>query len=98
MIFDKPSDWTLQDWRKSDAAKFMRKFDPTEWVDWQDMTETEKNKNPGGEITDGFARKVSDGEKQRRWDAMSTDEKNVIRSIPNFDAEKFYRITGVNVK
>ena len=28
---------------------------------------------------------------------ISENEKNILRSIPNWDAEKFYEITGVRV-
>ena len=31
------------------------------------------------------------------WDSLSGMRKNIIRSIPNFDADKFFEITGIKV-
>jgi hypothetical protein len=31
------------------------------------------------------------------WNELSERERNVIKSIPNFDAEKFFKITGIRV-
>ena len=31
------------------------------------------------------------------WDGLNTIDKNIIKSIPNFDAEKFQKCTGIKV-
>jgi len=36
-------------------------------------------------------------DKQKWWDGLSEDDKNAVKSLPNFDADKFYICTGIKV-
>lgn len=62
-IFDKPSDWTFEDWWESGARNILDRI----------------------------------GHSQEEWEKLSDDDKKVILEIPNFDAEKFKMITGIDV-
>lgn len=62
------------------------------------MTDAEKADNPGYETTGGYLKQVGLKEAFREmWKGLSDDQRECIKSIPNFDAQKFEKITGVNV-
>ena len=98
MFFDKPSDITFNQWRKSDAYWLLNRIDfrPTEWIMMSDMTDVEKEKHPEYETTGGYLRNVDNSECCAEWwDGLTEKEKAIIKAIPNFDSKKFYQITGI---
>lgn len=99
-LFDKPSDWTYRDWANSDARYILNNM-PTDdicWVYSEDMTDEEKEKHPEHETTGGFLRTRSkSSERQAWWKRLDEHRKKEVKSIPNFDAEIFKRITGIDV-
>ena len=101
MFFDKPSDITFNQWRKSYAYWLLNRIDfrPTEWIMMSDMTDVEKEKHPEYETTGGYLRNVDNSECCAEWwDGLTEKEKEIIKGIPNFDSEKFYQITGIKVE
>ena len=101
MFFDKPSDITFNQWRKSYAYWLLNRIDfrPTEWIMMSDMTDVEKEKHPKYETTGGYLRNVDNSECCAEWwDGLTEKEKEIIKGIPNFDSEKFYQITGIKVE
>lgn len=67
-MFNKPSDWTLRDWRVSVAREIMLNL---------------------------FQETAS---RQTRWDKLSKEDKAIITSLPNFDADIFEECTGIRVE
>ena len=99
-IFDADSGMTFCEWRDSDYYRVLSKIDarPVIWVCKDDMTEQERTEHPECTTTGGYLRKVDPKDAyQRWWDGLSEDDRDIIRSIPNFDADKFKQITGVGV-
>lgn len=100
LIFDKPSNWTIEYWWNSDARYLLNKIpkNVVEWIYESDMTDEEKEKNPTYKTTGGYL-KVFDGSESAQiwWDGLSNKNKKIIKSIPNFDAEKFEKCTGIKV-
>jgi hypothetical protein len=94
-MFDKDSDWTMNDWQDSDAFEVMLKC-PC-YINYYDNDqkksivhkETARDKQKWWEET---ARN-----RQKWWDELSEDDKNAVKSLPNFDADKFYLCTGIRV-
>ena len=99
MFFDKPSTWTLEDWRCSDAYHALRNnIDLTEWVTSENMTGIEKIKHPESEAAGGYLRERDFKLACREgWVEMTDEKKQAVKNLPNFDAEKFEQITGINV-
>ena len=100
-FFDKESDMTFKQWRNSEAYQLLRRiqFEPNQWI-WEDeMSEAEKAKHPEYKTTDGYL-KIRDNTDccKEWWNGLTEREKQVIMSIPNFDADKFYLITGIRVE
>ena len=100
MFFDKPTHITFETWRSSDAYWLMNRIDfrPTEWVHSENMTDEEKKAHPEHETTGGYL-KIRDNKDCciEWWKGLSEIEKRIIRQIPNFDADKFFEITGIKV-
>ena len=96
-FFDKETDMTIEEWRKSEAFAILRKIDlrPVEWV-WGE-------EHPDHKITGGYLEKTEAGRIYTHepfltwWNSLNEREKEIIKNIPNFDAEKFFKITGIRV-
>ena len=100
MLFNKPSDMTYNDWLRSDARYLLNQIpkDVVEWVYEEDMTDEEKVANPTYETTGGYLKVLDESEcGQLWWGSLSDRQKNIIKAIPNFDAEIFFQCTGVRV-
>lgn len=99
-MFDAPSDWTWGRWYNSKARLIMQSA-PTDyviWVDSSDMSENEKQDHPEYKATGGYLRHVNDSiHRQEWWDMLSNNDKNTVMSLPNFDADKFEKCTGIRI-
>ena len=101
LMFNKPSDWTFRDWWNSEARYLLNKIQHNvlEWIWSDDMTDEEKEQHPEYETTGGYLKELDESEcGQIWWDSLSDHGKNVIKSLPNFDAEIFKEITGIDIK
>ena len=97
IIFNRPSEMTLSEFRNSKYAILLRKgFELTKWINYEDLPEHERNEKTkacGGKvITKSYKQAWKD-----KWDATSDEDRQIIMSMPNFDAEVFYEITGIRV-
>ena len=100
MLFNKPSDMTYRNWLNSDAKYLLNQIpkDVVELVREEDMTDEEKATYPTYKTTGGYLKVLDESEcGQIWWDSLSEYQKNIIKSIPNFDAEIFEQCTGIKV-
>ena len=100
LIFDKPSDWTLKDWWNSNARRLLNQIPKSvvEWIYKEDMIDKEKEENPTYKTTGGYLKVLDESESaQIWWDGLKDEDKNTVKLIPNFDAEKFEKCTGIKV-
>ena len=100
LIFDKPSDWTLKDWQNSNARRLLNQIPKSvvEWIYEENMTDQEKEENPTYKTTGGYLKVLDESESaQIWWDGLEDENKNTVKLIPNFDAEKFEKCTGIKV-
>ena len=100
-MFNKPSDWTFEDWRTSEAAHLLNKAQYTffKWICSDNMTDEEKEQHPEYKTTGGYLKKLNKTKcMQIWWNGLSSYEKNVIMTLPNFNAKIFKEITGINIK
>jgi hypothetical protein len=86
-FFDSPSDISYNEWHESEAYKLLKKVNlsPLEWIEYDTI---------GGFLK---AREIENPYKEW-WDKLTREERIIIRSIPNFDQDKFWRITGVKAE
>lgn len=100
MLFNKPSDMTYREWIDSDARYLLNRIpkNAVEWIYSEDMTDEEKAEHPTHETTGGYLKVLDESEcGQLWWGSLSDRQKNIIKAIPNFDAEIFFQCTGVRV-
>ena len=99
-LFNKPSGMTYREWMDSDARYLLNQIpkDVVEWVYEEDMTDEEKAAYPTYETTGGYLKVLDESEcGQLWWGSLSDRRKEIIKAIPNFDAEIFFQCTGVRV-
>ena len=99
-MFNKPTDWTFNYWRNCSARYLLNQIDdcPLEYVYLSDMTDEEKSAHPEAETTGGYLKKLTTADNARKWWAgLNADYRNIIFSLPNFDAEIFKEITGIDI-
>lgn len=96
-LFDKPTKLTVRQWEQSKAIEVMnRLLETTTWVHASSMTAEEKQTYPKYETTDGYLKIKSLKEAWKdMWGNLSTENKKVFTDLENFDADKFFKITGV---
>ncbi len=93
--FNKPC--TRDQWAQADIPSWLY-FKLTEWVDKEDMTDLEKQDHPTYEITGGYLKKYEYQEAWKKsYDNATREEQLKIKSLPNFDAEVFYEISGIKI-
>ena len=98
MLFNKPSGMTYREWIDSDARHLLNQIpnNIVEWVYEENMTDTEKAAHPTHETTGGYLKVLDESEcGQLWWDALTDYQKNIIKEIPNFDADVFFQCTGI---
>ena len=99
-MFNKPTDWTFEQWFNCRARRLLNEIDdcPLEYVYLSDMTDEEKAAHPEAETTGGYLKERTMADNARKWwEGLSADDRNVILSLPNFDAAIFKEITGIDV-
>ena len=100
-LFNKPSDWTYQDWLNSDARYILNCIPSNvlEWIWSDDMTDEEKTEHPEHQVTGGFLKHIEkETGRQMWWDGLSDHKKEIVLNLPNFDKTIFKEITGIDVQ
>ena len=99
-MFNKPTDWTFEQWFNCSARYLLNQIEdcPLEYVWFDTMTDEEKAAHPEAETTGGYLKERTTADNARKWWAgLSADDRNIIFSLPNFDAAIFKEITGIDV-
>ena len=99
-MFDELTEMTYRDWLNHPARFILNgvPFDELRWVYSEDMTDDEKKEHPEHDVTGGFLKEFDYSKKRQNWwDELDSDDKKTIKSLPNFDKQKFERITGIKV-
>lgn len=100
LMFNKPSYWTFGDWQNSEARYLLSKIQHNvlKWIWSDDMTDEEKEQHPEYKTTGGYLKELDESEcGQIWWNSLSDHEKDVIKTLPNFDVEIFKECTGITV-
>ena len=98
-MFDKESPWTYYDWYYSRARRIMEgcPYSYSDYIPADDMTDEEKEKHPEHKTIGGFVKAftVMTEDKQKWWDSLSKKDKDEVKALPNFDADKFCKCVGI---
>ena len=96
-IFDKDTNMTLREFRKSKYNKALKsvQFILEEWVEY---TEEEKKEDENKKLVGCYLKIYTYKEACANWwNKMTEENREIVMSIPNFNADKFYEITGIRV-
>jgi hypothetical protein len=96
LVFGKECKYeTIRDAEKPSCLYFNTK----EWIEFSDMTDEEKEKNPQSKTTGGYLKCYEYKEAfTKSMEKASKEEIKQIKELPNFDAEVFYQISGFRIK
>ena len=100
MMFNKPTSWTYQTWRDSNACYYLNQIsrNVVGWIFENDMTDEEKENHPEYKTTGGYLKVLGETEcAQMWWDNANEEVKQCILDLPNFDAGIFKECTGIDV-
>ncbi len=99
ILFDKLTDINIRDWENSEAVQTMNELlETTIWVYASSMNDKEKEANPKYETTGGYLKTKTLKEAWAdMWGNLSEKKKKVFTDLPNFDADKFFQITGIKI-
>ena len=68
------------------------------WIYETNMTDEEKENNPTYKTTGGYLKTIPFKEACiLMWNNLDEEDKQSVKDIPNFNAEIFFKITGINV-
>ena len=99
-FFDKPSKMTFDEARE--AIPYVELPLLVEFVDSSKMSDQEKSDNPNHSTIGGFLRVDKEWTVQKAfssvWPKLPKETKEKFLNLPNFDAEKFKKCTGVDVE
>ena len=102
LMFNKPSVWTIGDWRNSKACIILNMMPKNrlKWVTLYNMNDEEKELYPSCETTGGYLKEieVTTEDKQNWWNDLSESDRKEVLSLPNFDKDIFKEITGIDVE
>ena len=99
-MFNRSTDWTVENWNNCRARHLLNQIDdcPLEYVYLSGMTAEEKAAHPEAKTTGGYLKKRTlKGNAQNWWDSLNDADRNTILSLPNFDADIFYKTTGIDI-
>ena len=100
MLFNKQSDWTIEQFEKSNAFNLLRNnVDTKMWVYESSMTDKEKELFPSYRTAGGYLKDIPFKEAfSNAWHNWSAENRKAFTSLPNFDKNIFEEITSVKVK
>ena len=101
-MFNKPTDWTYEDWRRSRAFDLLYwdlpRLETVEWISADIMSDDEKKAYPDYEVTGGYLKVLNIKESnQVWWESLSESDKKAILSLPNFDKAIFEKVLGIKI-
>lgn len=98
-MFNKQTNIKYSNFINSDEYPSFYGFNLNTWISESFMTEQEKSENPTHKTTGGYLKSI---EYKTAWSIFwrNTDEENRQKflNLPNFDAEIFKEITGIDVE
>jgi len=86
-----------EDWDKAEKPDFIY-FDLTEFIEESEMTDIEKKEHPEYKTIGGYLKVYEYKEAfKKSWDNATDEDRQLIFNLPNFDAEIFKEISGIDV-
>ena len=74
-------------------------YSHSNFIHESNMTDEEKERHPEYKTIGGYVKTVTitESDRQKWWDELAEEEKEAVKELPNFDADKFKKCTGISV-
>ena len=96
-IFNKK--YLIEDWENAEKPMFIQNVFINKWIYFDNMTDKEKVEFKDAYITDGYLKTFGYKEAWRiAYDNASKNDIEILKKLPNFDANIFKEITGITIK
>ena len=98
-LFEKPTDMIAEEVYNIPGVRILSwNYENNWWIYSKNMTDEEKAVHPEHETTGGYIKSIPFKDAcALMWGNLTDKEKETVKAIPNFDADIFYRITGIKV-
>ena len=98
-IFNLPTKISRNEIRNHKGIKILDwNFENSWWIYSENMSDEEKSIHPEHETTGGYLKTVDFKTACRMmWNKLSDEDKQSVKEIPNFNAEVFKEITGIEI-
>ena len=99
-LFERPTEMTREEVLEIPGVKILNwNYEDNWWVYSNNMTDDEKAAHPEHETLGGYLKSIPFKDAcALMWENLTDDEKGEVKAIPNFDADIFFRITGIRVE
>jgi len=88
----------VEHWNAAKKPAWLFVPSPTSWVPDTEMTDAEKTDNPTFHTCGGYLRTNDMMDEWRKaYESASAEDIQMVRDLPNFDAEVFKQITGLDL-
>lgn len=99
-MFNKPTSYkSYSEIRNLRGIKVLNwNFKNYQWINSDSMTEKEKENHPEYELLGGYSKNIDFKTACRMmWDNLNEEDKKAVIELPNFDAQVFEDITGIDI-
>ncbi len=99
-FFDKPTNLSFMQARLLNGMHVIcDNYKNNIWINSETMNETEKKLHPEYKTTGGYLKVLDYKEAWKAmWGEITEAQKQSIMDLPNFDKNKFFKITGIQIK
>ena len=96
-VFNKPCSYKV--WEKAPKPDFIFCVEPTRWISESQMTDAEKVQQPKFYVAGGYLKRITFKEAwSHAWSTATSSDKSRLLNLPNFDADVFMEISGIDVR
>ena len=97
-IFDIQTDMTMNEFKRTEWYRVFKLY-PVRLTKWIKYSKEEKRTDKNKAFVGGYLKKYSFKEAcWIWWDELPVTEKEVVMTLPNFDKDKFFEITGIDIE
>lgn len=98
-VFNKPINISKEEFFNLPGIRILNQnHNNSWWIFSSEMTDEEKREHPEYEITGGYLKTIDFKTACKiMWEKFSEEDKQAVKEIPNFDANIFEEITGIDV-
>jgi len=95
LVFNKPC--KREEWDKVEKPDWMF-FDVNKWINFEDMTDEEKEQIGCSKYTGGYMKKLDYKQAfQESYNKASKEDQQAIKKLPNWDKHIFFEISGIMI-